>query len=71
MTINSAAAVFCWVIYFVGEKFLMIIITADTSISSLCPGWVVWRMSPSSLEVSVPEAKLFNHQFLSRSAGTT
>ena len=29
------AAVFCWVIYFVGEKFLMIIITADTSISSL------------------------------------
>ena len=35
MTNNSAAAVFCWVIYFVGEKFLMIIITADTSISSL------------------------------------
>ena len=35
MTNSSAAAVFCWVIYFVGEKFLMIIITADTSISSL------------------------------------
>ena len=69
MTNNSAAAVFCWVIYFVGEKFLMIIITADTSISSPCPG--CRRMSPSSLKVSVPEAKLFNHQFLSRSAGTT